>query len=958
VEEGSYSFGPYSLSAQRRSLLNDGQPISLGSRALDLLLLLVARAGEVVSKEELIAGVWPDTYVEDSNLRVHIAGLRRALGEGRSGSRYVVNVPGRGYSFAASVILAPDPVHEFSKDASPAPVARTAPARNGSAHHLPVRLVRTIGRSAAVAAITRTLPTRRFMTVVGPGGIGKTTVGLAVAEDLGPTYADGAHFVDLSTISDPSSLPAAIAATLGLPLPAEDQTVGLARGLSERHMLILLDNCEHVLSEAAEFAEAVLRAAPNVQLLATSREPLRAEGEWIYRLGPLEVPPEESRLSVEQTLGYSAVELFMERATARVDGFALTDDGINIVADICRRLDGVPLAIELAAASVDTFGLNELARQLQDRFAVLTRGRRTALARHQTLRATLDWSYEILSERERIALRRLSVFRGRFTAAAAAAVLPRVDPASADCASVDLTDAETPGILLDLVAKSLLMAEAGQTVSGYRLLETTRTYASERLTESGERDCVSRNHAAFLLDFLDGPDVERESEGSSEWRETYSHLIDDIRSAFDWAYSEVGDTEMGVILTIRSSPIWFCLSLMSEFRQHLTQALARLEPAWTSVLEFEMRLNEALGHANWHVSGPGPEMGAALRRALELAEQVRDTHCQRRAIWGIWSERNVCGDYREAARLADMYSSPALGEYNQAELFVSLRMLALSNHFVGRQMKAREHAEQALLRASDSQGNARLSAYQFDLRVGTQSVLSRILWLNGFPDQAVRTAHAAVDRAFELGHTLSQCFALYSACMVAIWVGDYRDAANHAGRLVDRAEKHALAFWAAWGRGYEQALSMAGKAGGFDRATWCNPICGAQLAEVMVTLSPAFLDADLLERIEASPENWCTPEVLRAQGEVLLTKADAGAEDAAEVLFRRSLAIGHDQDALSWELRSATSLARLLQRQNRDAEALCILGTVLERITEGAASADLVIAKDLFANLNTAGKTL
>lgn len=934
--EESYAFGPYTLLSRRRVLMDGNHPVHLGSRAVDILLALVERAGDVVGKDELVSRAWPDTHVEESNLRVHIAALRKALGDGQSGVRYLVNVPGRGYSFVAPV--------------TPAITAGERPAPPpGRTRHLPARLVRTIGRADVVAALAERLPDRRFVSVVGPGGIGKTTVALAVADLLDERYADPARFVDLSTVADARALPATVAAALGLPLRPGDPASSLVDGLRDRQMLILLDNCEHVLDEAAAFAEAVLRAAPGVHLLVTSREPLRAEGEWVHRLAPLDAPPAGAPLDARGALGYAAVELFIERAAARLDGFSLSDDDAEIVGDICRRLDGIPLAIEFAAGTVDAFGVRELAQRLHDRFAILTRGRRTALPRHQTLRATLDWSYGILSAGEQTALRRLSVFRGRFTIEAATAVL----------ACADLDRGAILGIVHDLVAKSLVIADLGRVVDGYRLLHTTRAYASERLAGSDERAGVHRRHAGFLLAFLDGSDVAREIYAPVEWRETFGHLIDDIRGAFDWAFSGIGDPGLGVRLTAASAPVWFRLSRMGEFHDHVTRALAHLDrlPA-ADRPPLEARLEVALGHANWHVSGPGPAMASAFRRALDVAERTGDVTRQMQALWGLWSERNVFGDYRGAARLAEQYESAAYGAGDPAELVVSDRMLALSCHFVGQQAKARQHAERILAGAAANPDRAQLGSFQFDLRVGTGAVLSRILWLQGRPDQAMRAACSAVDAAFELGHTLSQCFALYAACMVAMWVGDRASAEQHAARLIDRAARHALTFWQAWGRSYEIALALTD--GGTAPPTgaaadgWRNPICGAQLPELMTTLCEGFVDDELVARIEADPDNWCAAEVLRAEGERLLRQSAPGGDERAEVLFRRAIEIARRQEALSWELRAVTSLARLWRRQHRSGAARAALAPVLSRFEEGHGSADLVKAATLLADLERA----
>jgi predicted ATPase len=285
--------------------------------------------------------------------------------------------------------------------------------------NLTTPLTRIVGRDDTIAALTTQLAQRRFLTIVGPGGIGKTTVGVAVAEKVSASYEDGVWFVGLAPLPDPDVVASALSTVLGISLPSANPVSGLAGWLRDKRALIVLDSCEHVIGAVAAIAEAILKAAARVSILATSREPLRAEGEWVHRLSPLELPPRSDDLTPERALQYSAVQLFNERALAIADGFALDGDDIAPVIEICHRLDGMPLALELAAARVDAFGVKGLAARLDNRFTVLTNGRRTALPRHQTLRAAMDWSYEVLPETEQLILRRVAVFHGDFTINAA-----------------------------------------------------------------------------------------------------------------------------------------------------------------------------------------------------------------------------------------------------------------------------------------------------------------------------------------------------------------------------------------------------------------------------------------------------------------------------------------------------------------------------------------------------------
>jgi predicted ATPase len=410
MDEQTFAFGSFRLIPAQRVLLDDGKPLRLGSRALDILITLVEHAGETISREQLIAHTWPDTVVDDGALRVHVAALRKALGDGRAGRRYVVNTPGRGYAFVAPV---------KREHTSPALASTNGAA---DAKDLPAPLTRIVGRDDVIAALATQLARRRLLTIVGPGGIGKTTVAVALADALCGSYKDGTWFVGLASLSDPDLVPSALSAALGIHPSGVNPLPDLAAWLRDKAALIVLDSCEHVIDAAAPLAEAVLKAAPGVSILTTSREPLRAEGEALHRLAALELPSDSGELAAVDALRYSAVQLFNERATAAADGFALTDADVPAVLEICRRLDGIPLALELAAARIDAFGVRDLAAHLDDRFRLLTTGRRTPLPRHRTLRAAMDWSYDLLPELEQLILRRLAVFQGDITMDGAAAV--------------------------------------------------------------------------------------------------------------------------------------------------------------------------------------------------------------------------------------------------------------------------------------------------------------------------------------------------------------------------------------------------------------------------------------------------------------------------------------------------------------------------------------------------------
>ncbi len=537
------SFGPFSLSLTRRALFEGERRVSLGARAFDVLLALTDRPGELISKKELLASVWPDVHVDDAALRVHISGLRKALGPRPGGGQYIVNVAGRGYRLIALLVEKTDVL-----------TATFSPARGfiAGVHGAPTRI---IGRGFAVQTLADNLPLRRFVTVTGPGGIGKTTVALAVAARLADGYRDGVRFVDLTSLSDPALVLHEVASVLqlmGLSFRSESDLVAAVR---DRQMLLVLDNCEHLAEVVARLAEHILAAAPAVHILTTSREPLRAAGEWVHRLPPLGLPPQVTPLNSDEVLNSPSVALFVERSRAANDSLSFAPDDLPSVAGICHRVDGIPLAIELAAARVDLFGIQVLAERLNASFDLLTGGRRTALPRQRTLRATLNWSYGLLSPAEQTLLRGLAVFRDGFTLDAVRAIVQDQDS--------KLSLLETMAALVD---KSMVSVVRDEHSARYRLLETTRAYAAERITENGDLDEVMRRYADYFHLLVRRSEADWPEKSDQTWLAIYGHTVADVRAAIDWLLARDDRITQGISLTSRSSPLWFALGLIEEYR--------------------------------------------------------------------------------------------------------------------------------------------------------------------------------------------------------------------------------------------------------------------------------------------------------------------------------------------------------------------------------------------------------
>ncbi|QHF45354.1 transcriptional regulator [Pseudomonas sp. S35] len=913
LSDQAVHFGPYRIHPRQRLVLEAGRPLRLGRRAVDILLILLEQAGNVVSKQELIARAWPTTVVEDGNLRVHMAALRKALGDGQAGQRYIVTVAQRGYSFVAPLSIEP---MTLPTDGAP----------QRPCHNLPLRRTRMLGRQALIDSLVQQLPEQRFITLTGAGGIGKTTVALRVAELLIGHYRDGIRLLDLTPLSAPSMILPNLAALLDLTHTEHEPLATFARRLQERQLLLVIDNCEHLLDDIALISETLLRHAPRLHILATSREALRAEGESVQRLAPLACPPATGNRA--QALGYPALQLLIERAMSQQDSFELSDAELPLAIDICQRLDGIPLAIELVAAQIERFGLPKLLVQMEDNFRLLTRGRRSALPRHQTLRATLDWSFDLLTACEQICLRRLAVFRGGFSLASAAAVI----------AGEQIVPSEVLGSISQLVAKSLLNAEPGDDEMVYRLLDITRTYALEQLSVADELNATRERHANRCLTLMNQAQDEWEQIATELWIERYAPLREDIRAALDWGLGDHGTHLLGIRLTVSAMPLWQELSLLREHGLYVGKALARLGQLPAPSQRLHMALQLALGSFSYHTQGDTPQTLDAFACARRLAEAGKDLAGQLRAVSGQMAVNLCGGNYREA--LVQSLHFDQLGPQADPLLDLSAqRLRVLAQHFAGNQALALYNAEQVVQRMAQSGHLNRFThgfGVQYDQSVASLTILARILWLRGFPERAWRTASQALALALQINHGTSICYTLALAgVVIAHYNGDTVTARDQVDLLLQQAQKHSVQLFHTWAQCYDGTLPIADVQG-----------LGLGLVkDLLVTFNAVEVDDALFERARNGAAGWCTAEILRV-------RADAMTDlPAAEALLLEALGLAHQQGALGWELRCATSLARRWQQQGRVEAARSLLNSVYGRFTEGFATQDLLCVRGLLDEL-------
>jgi predicted ATPase/DNA-binding winged helix-turn-helix (wHTH) protein len=559
-----FAFGPFQLLAARRELLAHGVPVTLGQRAFEILLMLVNRHGQLVTKDELMAEVWPGVVVEENNIQVHVSALRKVLATAGDGERYLLTVAGRGYRFVA-------PVKRESAAELKAPLAsapdRTAavPAAIGAAaNNLPQQLTTLIGREADLANIKARLGSHRLVTLTGSGGVGKTRLAIEAGRNVLDRYPDGVWLAELAPLNDSQLVTSIIGDVLGVSLNAAGGAIEtLASALKNKQLLLILDNCEHVIAEAARVAEALMRSCPRLSILASSRERLAIAGESIVRVPSLPAPEASGTLTAARAREYAAVRLFVERASALGGGFALTDANAATVGSICQRLDGIPLAIELAVPRLKVLSPERLARGLDERFRLLTAGSRTALPRQQTLHALIDWSYALLSDAEKILLARLSVFFGTAALASIAAVV----------ASAEIPAEQVGDLLLSLVEKSLVHADPAGGEFRYGLLESTRYYASEKLADASR---MRRRHAEHFAARLAQATAEWETTPTRQWMACYAADIDNLRGALEWAFGADGDVTVGLELVAHSHVLWAELGLILEHRRWVVEALGKV----------------------------------------------------------------------------------------------------------------------------------------------------------------------------------------------------------------------------------------------------------------------------------------------------------------------------------------------------------------------------------------------
>ena len=920
-----FAFGPFRVLPGERLLTRNDLAVDIGGRALDLLIALLDRPGRVVSKRELINLVWPDIVVEEGSLRFHMTGLRRILGDGEDGARYIHTQVGVGYAFVAPI--------------ERSPLAPPAPPKTKRITHvvggLPPR-PSLIGRETDVALVLERLQQPKLFTTVGPGGVGKTSLAVEVGHRR--TGDDSVHFVDLAQLEDAALVPFALASALGIAVQAEEPMFVLLAHLRSQQLLLIIDNCEHLVDAVCAIVEHIRDVAPAVAILATSREPLRARGEHVHRLDPLAFPAEWQDLSGEQLLAFPAVQLFVERVSSNNAAVALAPGDAQLIADMCQRLEGMALPIELAAVRVAVHGVHATHAMLGERFSLGWAGRRTASPRHHTLRSMLDWSYDLLSADERLVFDRLAVFVGPFG----------LDGGS-HIAADDWIDPITVAATLDqLAAKGLVTVNRNNFAASYRLLEMTRAYAREKLQLRGalEVHALAFRHAAYHMEQLKHlGDSPQEIFASSA---RLGCQLGNIRSALEWSFGPQGDPGLALPLAAASAQLFLHFSLLVECRTWCTRATELLELGYFGT-PTEMELQAALGLVLMFTMGNSTAAETALLRALDIAVNLDDHASQLRLLGRLQIFYERIGDFASSLAWAERAVQVGALIGKPEAIAVAASLAGIAYHLLGDQPRARQALEHSLRNSLPSERSLTIH-YGFDHRNRTGLALARTLWLMGFPDQARHGAQHVEAQAAALDHAATYCIALVWTLQIYIWTGDLDKAAEGLETFRSIAQANAFGPYVAAAMGIGAAIDI--RAGQPGDAVAVLEEALARLHGMRYELLTTPFEMALVEGLildgqfdKALAQVNATIAHCRHSGDAFalpeLLRIKASIHESPEALLEESLVLSQQQGSRSWALRSAVDLAALWHTQGRGTEAQQLLSQCREQFSEGFDTQDL-----------------
>jgi len=926
-------FGPFRLYFRHRKLFCGREEIHLGGRAMDVLLALARKKGELVTKEQLFEAAWPHVSVHESNLKVTVASLRRALRECAPSHEYITTLVGQGYW------LGPDPSpEEFRGRAIP-----SVP--------LP-ELGTVIGRDNEIASLRDTLARNRLTTIVGAGGIGKTTVAVAIAHLFEDEGGGSVTFVDLARVASQEFVTSSLAAALGISSDGSDSLHAIVSILARRKEVLLLDTCEHVLNVVAHICDVVLAKTPDIRILATSRQVLRARHEKVVWLGPLEVPPLDHADTAEDVLQYAAPQLLAAR-TFEKSGYRVTDADARAIAAICRRLDGAPLAIELVSSRLAGRSADAVLEELDDRFRNLRRDTPGGPLRQQTLLVTLEWSYALLTGNEATVLRAISYFAGAFDTAS---VLRLV--AHHGLAPIDTFEA-----VAGLRAKSMLSVDQTSGELRYRLLDTTRAFASNLLESHGESAAVSASHARLQLDILNRAGTDHATMPPRRWHATYAGQADDLRKALEWSLHRANDPRLGIELAAAGLPLWRELSLAVESRRNCERALAEFDRIGCTDAPLRLKLIAGLATSTIYLAADPARTVALFETALQLARETEDAHAECHILGALAmypllpGREGEIADTLQAMRQAAARTNDRSARWEQEHLCAEWETLSCNFS------SARERLEKICAEMRDFPKGP-VAHFHVDQEARAKVLLAALNFLVGKPASAVIAMETAARAVLDTGHglTMIHCLA-HGIVFIMIECQDYAKARFYTDILKNTVYRHGMAAWIPIADCYDEAvaaLSGSRRAPEALRTAFESLQQGlsqigyhsyyATLAAAMIAVGQAHDAARIVDFVfHLEPQRWILPEFLRLRA---ATERAFGRDAAAETTLRASLEAADKVGILPWKLRSAIDLATLLKDHDAPTDARRVLSPVYGQFTEGFDSGDLRTSRQLLAQLS------
>ncbi|NEK20335.1 winged helix-turn-helix domain-containing protein [Rhizobium leguminosarum] len=935
-------FGPFRLHLKLRRLLCGEEEVRLGNRAMELLMALARKKGEVVTKKDLFDAAWPGIFIEEGNLKVTIASLRRSLRKYSETGSYIRTFSSRGYWLSDQLDGG------MSYDGNLPASANTQIPDLGT----------VIGRADEIAEVRRTIAVDRLTTIVGAGGVGKTTVALAVAQLVAGDEKDSVTFIDLSRIAGEEFVIPSLAAVLGISSGSQDRLDAVSSILASQTALLVLDTCEHVINAVAHLCDVILARTKSVRILCTSRQALRAKNERVVWLAPLGVPPPGGSLTAEEALGYSAPKLLVERAS-EVGNYRLEDRDVGTLVEICRSLDGLPLALELIASRLLFEPATDVLRELDDRFARLIGRGHEGPPRQWTLLATLEWSYALLTESEAAVLRASSIFAGPFEAGALLRVVGHhdLDPA-------DVFDA-----LAGLRSKSMLSIEHSSNEIRYRLLDSTRAFAANLLEVSGELEDASAAYARYVLDVFEKAKIEQSQLPAQLWYAIYAIRVEELRKAITWALYQNGDTLLGLKLVATGLPLWHELSMIEEARKNCEHALAVFDRSSCTDSALKLKLLVGLAAVTRFISTDTDKAIETFEAAIKLSRDIGDKNAECQGLVAIASYRLLPG-YRTAAReTLEQLKKVALETGNRPALWEHETLIAeldiISSEYpsvIARLERLREE----LRKASD--GTA--SRFDADLRIRTENTLGAAQWLGSQkPGTGLRRVQTAAEWALEAHHgwTLIFCFTR-GVLFILSECHDYVLGRHCLAKLKEAIYRYDVPSWTPVANCYAEAFDALsgsrtdpdGIMSAYDQLRTGLPQHGrhvyyALLIRALNAIGCVDEAVQILDYVsEIGPQRSMVPELLRLRA---VEQRSRGRDDDAFSTLKRALEIAEDHGAWAWRLRSATDLAAFLLDKLQFDDAKKVLEPVYGQFFDGFDTPDLQRAENVLAELHRSGTT-